>query len=108
VGYSAAAVAGYASISVPAGVAEDGRPGCVWMSGRFLDEPKLIALAYDLEQELGPREMPKFLGAVPGPFADAGLCAVPTAARTGTKSRRERTKMVQRALPKARKARPGR
>ena len=26
-GYSAAAVAGYASISVPAGVAEDGRPG---------------------------------------------------------------------------------
>ena len=27
VGYSAAAVAGYASISVPAGVAEDGRPG---------------------------------------------------------------------------------
>ena len=108
VGYSAAAVAGYASISVPAGVAEDGRPGCVWMSGRFLDEPKLLALAYDLEQELGPREVPKFLGAVPGPFADAGLCAVPTAARTGTKSRRERSKMVKGALPKARKARPGR
>ena len=62
VGYSAAAVAGYASISVPAGVAEDGRPGCVWMSGRFLDEPKLIALAYDLEQELGPRDVPEVPG----------------------------------------------
>ena len=45
------------------------------MAGRFLDEPKLIALAYDLEQELGPRDIPKFLGSVPGPFADAGICA---------------------------------
>ena len=32
------------------------------MSGRFLDEPKLLALGYDLEQELGKREVPKFLG----------------------------------------------
>ena len=82
VGYSAAAVAGYASISVPAGIAEDGRPGCVWMSGRFLDEPKLIALSYDLERELGGRDLPKFLGAVPGPFPDAGLCAAPVSARS--------------------------
>ena len=80
VGYSAAAVAGYASISVPAGVAADGRPGCVWMSGRFLDEPKLIRLAYDLEQELGRRDIPKYLGSVPGPFADAGICAALPAA----------------------------
>ena len=108
VGYSAAAVAGYASISVPAGVAEDGRPGCVWMSGRFLDEPRLIALAYDLEQELGPRAMPQYLGSVPGPFADAGLCAAPTAVRTGARSRTERKKLVKAAAPKARKARVGR
>jgi amidase len=100
VGYSAAAVAGYASISVPAGIAEDGRPGCVWMSGRFLDEPKLIALAYDLERELGPRDIPEFLGTVPGPFPDAGLCAAPAAARssqaTGERSipaRRDRIRL---------------
>jgi amidase len=83
VGYSAAAVAGYASIAVPAGVAADGRPGSVFMSGRFLDEPKLIALAYDLEQALGRRDLPKFLGSVPGPFPDAGLCAAPAAASGG-------------------------
>jgi amidase len=74
-GYSAAAVAGYASITVPAGVAADGRPGTVTMSGRFLDEPRLLALAYDLEKALGKRDIPKFLGSVPGPFADAGICA---------------------------------
>ena len=82
VGYSAAAVAGYASISVPAGVAADGRPGCVWMSGRFLDEPKLIRLAYSLEQELGDRDLPKYLGSVPGPFPDAGICAALPASRS--------------------------
>jgi hypothetical protein len=45
------------------------------MAGRFLSEPRLLALAYDLEQELGDRDLPKFLGEVPGPFADAGICA---------------------------------
>ena len=80
-GYSAAAVAGYATITVPAGVAADGRPGTVTMSGRFLDEPRLLALGYDLEQALGERDIPKFLGSVPGPFPDAGICAaLPTAA----------------------------
>ncbi len=100
VGYSAAAVAGYASISVPAGIAADGRPGCVWMSGRFLDEPRLIALAYDLERELGKRDIPKFLGTVPGPFADAGLCAAPMSARSSqaagerpTPARRDRMRL---------------
>jgi amidase len=74
-GSSAPAVAGYAAISVPAGIAEDGRPGCVTMAGRFLSEPRLLALAYDLEKELGTRDLPKFLGSAPGPFADAGICA---------------------------------
>ncbi|HSL76973.1 MAG TPA: hypothetical protein VK867_08515, partial [Candidatus Limnocylindrales bacterium] len=89
VGYSAAAVAGYASIAVPAGVAADGRPGSVFMAGRFLDEPKLIALAYDLEQELGPRDLPKFLGSVPGPFADAGICAALAAGADADRSVRQ-------------------
>jgi hypothetical protein len=74
-GSSAAAVAGYPAMAVPAGIAADGRPGTVIMSGRFLDEPRLLALGYDLEQELGKRDIPKFLGSVPGPFADAGICA---------------------------------
>jgi amidase len=101
VGYSAAAVAGYASISVPAGVAADGRPGSVWMSGRFLDEPKLLALAYDLEQELGPRDVPKYLGSVPGPFPDAGLCAAPvTGSRDGQST--QGTKRMVRSLSRTR------
>lgn len=108
VGYSAAAVAGYASISVPAGIAEDGRPGCVFMSGRFLDEPKLIALAYDLEQALGPREIPQYLGTVPGPFADAGLCAVPVATQRGTTTVPGAKGLRADLLPAARRTRPGR
>ena len=107
-GYSAAAVAGYASIAVPAGVAVDGRPGTVMMSGRFLDEPKLLALAYDLEQELGPRDIPMFLGSVPGPFPDAGLCPVPARAARGPQTTQQRRKSVKAASTKARRSRPGR
>jgi amidase len=77
-GYSVAAVAGYASISIPVGVAEDGRPACVWLSGGFLDEGRLLGFGYDLEQELGPRAIPQFLGSVPPPPPDAGFCAAPT------------------------------
>ncbi len=108
IGYSAAAVAGYASISVPVGVADDGRPAAVWMSGRFLDEPKLIRYAYDLEQELKPREVPKYLGSVPGPFPDAGICATLGSARKGAMSRANRSAIVKQSLPAARMARPGR
>ena len=35
-GSSAPAVAGYPNISVPTGVTADGRPGGIWMYGRFL------------------------------------------------------------------------
>jgi len=52
-GSSAPAVAGYPNISVPTGVTADGRPGGIWMYGGFLQEPKLLAFAYDLEQEIG-------------------------------------------------------
>ena len=82
-GSSAPAVAGYPNISVPTGVTADGRPGGIWMYGRFLSEPKLLAYAYDLEQELGGRPQPKYLGALPPLPPDAGLCPVPLAARNG-------------------------
>lgn len=81
-GSSAPAVAGYPNISVPTGVTADGRPGGIWMYGRFLSEPKLLAFAYDLEQEIGGRPLPQYLGALPPLPPDAGLCPVPLAART--------------------------
>lgn len=73
-GSSAPAVAGYPNISVPTGVTEDGRPGGIWMYGGFLQEPKLLAFAYDLEQEIGGRPKPKFLGSLPPLPPDAGIC----------------------------------
>ena len=82
-GSSAPAVAGYPNISVPTGVTADGRPGGIWMYGRFLSEPKLLAYAYDLEQELGGRPLPKYLGALPPLPPDAGLCPVTLAAQKG-------------------------
>lgn len=80
-GSSAPAVAGYPNISLPTGVTADGRPGGIWMYGRFLSEPKLLAYAYDLEQEIGGRPLPQFLGKVPALPPDAGICPVPLAAR---------------------------
>jgi amidase len=74
-GSSAPAVAGYPNISVPTGVTEDGRPGGFWMYSGFLQEPKLLAFAYDVEQELGGRPQPQFLGSVPQLPPDAGICA---------------------------------
>lgn len=78
-GSSAPAVAGYPNISLPTGVTADGRPGGIWMYGRFLSEPKLLAYAYDLEQEIGGRPLPQFLGKVPALPPDAGICAAPLA-----------------------------
>ena len=80
-GSSAPAVAGYPNISVPTGLSEDGRPGGIWMYAGFLQEPTLLAFAYDLEQELGGRPMPGFLGSLPDLPPDAGLCAVPASTR---------------------------
>jgi amidase len=74
-GSSAPAVAGYPNISVPTGVTADGRPGGVWMYSGFLQEPNLLAFAYDLEQEIGGRPKPKFLGSLPPLPPDAGICA---------------------------------
>ncbi len=81
---SSAAVSGYPSISVPTGTTDDGRPGGVWLSAGFLGEPILLGFAYDLEQELGGRPLPRFTGEVPPLPPDAGICAVPTAERRRT------------------------
>jgi amidase len=68
------AVAGYPDIAVPIGLTSDGRPAGVEMFAGFLQEPKLIALAYDLEQEVQPRRSaPRYLGTPPTP-PDAGIC----------------------------------
>ena len=73
-GTSPAAVAGYPSISVPVALTAAGRPAGIWMFGGFLQEPKLLALAYDLEQEIKPRVQPSFPGRPPV-WSDAGICA---------------------------------
>ncbi len=72
---SPAAVAGYPDISIPLGLTPEGKPAGFWMYSGFLQEPKLLAFAYDLEQALRPRTQPAFLGMVPSEPADAGICA---------------------------------
>jgi amidase len=73
-GSSAPAVAGYPSISVPVGIATTGWPAGIWMYARFLEEPKLLAYSFDLEQELQVRVQPGFQGEVPAPPPPLGLC----------------------------------
>jgi amidase len=75
--WTVAAVAGYPNISVPVGLRADGKPAGIWMYSGFLQEPRLLALAYDLEQALPPRAAPQFLGAVPPEPPDAGICGGP-------------------------------
>jgi amidase len=70
-----AAVAGYPNMSIPVGLTPAGKPAGLWMYSGFLREPRLIALAYDLEQAIKPRTQPGFLGSVPPEPADAGICA---------------------------------
>src|SRR6266849_3917201 len=72
---SPAAVAGYPNMSIPVGLTPAGKPAGLWMYSGFLKEPKLIALAYDLEQAIKPRTQPGFLGSVPPEPPDAGICA---------------------------------
>jgi amidase len=101
-GSTAPAVAGYPNISVPTGVTPDGRPGGIWMYSGFLQEPRLLALAFDLEQEIGGRPLPQFLGSVPPLPPDAGLCPVPTAAARAARARKGHAK----ALGKPRHRKP--
>ncbi len=72
---SLAAVSGYPDMSIPVGLTAGGKPAGLWMYASFLQEPRLIAYAYDLEQEIRPRTLPQFLGTEPPEPADAGICA---------------------------------
>ena len=74
------AVAGYPNLSMPIGLTPEGKPAGLWMYSGFLQEPKLIALAYDLQQAIKPRTQPQFLGSVPPEPPDAGICATLTTA----------------------------
>jgi len=79
--YSIAAVAGYPSISLPAGympnavpgIANVGSPVGFTFVGAAWDEAKILGYAYDLEQEIDARRPPQFLGQVPT-RTDAGIC----------------------------------
>jgi amidase len=59
-----AAVAGYPSITVPAGAAF-GLPVGLSFIGRAWSEPKLIALAFAYEQATRHRRKPEFLTTMP-------------------------------------------
>jgi len=78
---SAAAVSGYPCLSVPTGVTGDGRPGGVWLYAGAFAEPMLLGLAFDLEQEIGPRPRPGFGGSIPPDLPDSGICAIPLGSR---------------------------
>ena len=74
------AVAGYPNLSMPIGLTPEGKPAGLWIYSGFLQEPKLIALAYDLEHAIKPRTQPQFLGSVPPEPPDAAICATLTTA----------------------------
>jgi amidase len=80
---SPAAVAGYPDLSIPVGLTPAGKPAGLWMYAGFLEEPDLLGLAYDLEQEIHPRTQPQFLGMVPAEPPDAGICDAPPRPLTG-------------------------
>jgi amidase len=73
---TAPAIAGYPNLALPVGIRSSGKPVGILMYSTFLQEPKLLALAYDLEQEMQARRLPEFLGAVIPP-PSANLCGAP-------------------------------
>jgi len=72
--YSIAAVAGYPSASLPVGFLDDGSPVGFCMVGGAWQEARLLALMFDLEQELNAQVPPQYLGSVPPEPPDAGIC----------------------------------
>ncbi len=86
-----AAVAGYPNLSLPVGFGSSGRPVGMSFYAGSLSEPRLLALAYDLEQELRARHQPEFLETVPADPPDAGLCPAGAARSTGVAWRRGST-----------------
>ncbi len=68
------AVAGYPNFSMPVGIRSSGRPAGMLMYSTAFREAQLIAMAYDLEQELHARQQPQFLGAIT-PIPNGGFCS---------------------------------
>ena len=67
------AVAGYPNFSMPVGIRSSGRPAGMLMYSTAMREAQLIAMAYDLEQELQARRQPQFLNAIT-PIPNGGFC----------------------------------
>ena len=59
----------------PSASPTEGRPAGMWMYAGFLQEPKLLAFAYALEQALQPRSAPQFTGTLQPFPPDPGICA---------------------------------
>jgi len=68
------AVAGYPNFSMPAGIRSTGRPAGMLMYSTAFHEAQLIAMAYDLEQELHARQQPQLLNAIT-PIPNGGFCS---------------------------------
>ena len=67
------AVAGYPNFSMPVGIRDNGRPAGMLMYSTAFHEAQLIAMAYDLEQELNARQQPQLLNAII-PIPNGGFC----------------------------------
>ena len=67
------AVAGYPNFSMPVGIRSNGRPAGMLMYSTAFHEAQLIAMAYDLEQELNARQQPQFLSSII-PIPNGGFC----------------------------------
>ncbi len=76
-GYGAAAVAGYPSITVPAGMVHGLPVGVVFMGTQW-SEPKLISIAYGFEQHTHARRRPHFFPTV----MDEATMPMPASAAT--------------------------
>src|SRR5438309_1510520 len=68
------AVAGYPNFSMPVGIRSSGRPAGMLMYSTAFHEAQLIAMTYDLEQELNARQQPQLLGAIT-PIPNGGFCS---------------------------------
>jgi amidase len=70
------AVAGYPNFSMPVGIRSSGRPAGMLMYSTAFREAQLIAMAFDLEQALNPRQQPQLLNSII-PIPNGGFCSGP-------------------------------